>query len=212
METNKRYLARDSEGILLHPGGSQKAAKWVSGLFSPPLMAVVAIFLAAENIKGESAYLWAVLYVVLSILPPTFYIFSLVRSGEVTDFHLNIREQRTKPLTVILINTLAVIFVMIIAGAPKLMLIITFAGLLQALLVLLITLRWKISGHCTAAAGVAVFSIILFGEMFIPALLLVPLIAWSRIRMECHTFAQTVAGSLLGAVTVLSVLYITNII
>jgi membrane-associated phospholipid phosphatase len=40
----------------------------------------------------------------------------------------------------------------------------------------------------------------------------VPVIAWSRIRLGRHTISQTLAGSFLGAATVIIILYLTNVI
>ena len=92
------------------------------------------------------------------------------------------------------------------------MLIVTAAAILQILLVLVITLRWKISGHCTSAAGLAFLTVALYGENVIPLTLIVPIIAWSRIRLRRHTIPQTLAGSFLGAATVIIILYLANVI
>ena len=83
-------------------------------------------------------------------------------------------------------------------------------ALIQILLVFLITLKWKISGHCTSAAGLSFLAIALYGEAVIPLTLIIPVIAWSRIRLGRHTLYQTIAGSFLGAVTVIGILYLTN--
>jgi len=110
------------------------------------------------------------------------------------------------------INTALVLLIMFLAGAPKLILIVIAAGALQLLCMLLITLRWKISGHCTAATGFVVLALALFGENLLPLILIIPLIGWSRIRLSRHTFTQTVAGIFLGAVTITALLYVTNYI
>jgi membrane-associated phospholipid phosphatase len=75
-----------------------------------------------------------------------------------------------------------------------------------AVLLLLITLRWKISGHSIAIASLAILVIHVMGQNFLPALLAIPLVAWARIRIRRHTLAQTIAGAALG------MLYISLII
>jgi membrane-associated phospholipid phosphatase len=109
-------------------------------------------------------------------------------------------------------NTAVVFLVMLLLGAPKLILIVIATAVLQLFFMLLITLRWKISGHCTAVAGLVVLALALFGENLLPSTLLIPLVAWSRIRLKRHTPAQTVAGSFMGAVIVSTLLYFTNIL
>jgi len=87
---------------------------------------------------------------------------------------------------------------------------VTGIALIQILLVFLITLRWKISGHCTSAAGLSFLAIALYGEPMIPLTLIIPVVAWSRIRLGRHTLYQTIAGTFLGAATVMGILYITG--
>jgi membrane-associated phospholipid phosphatase len=50
--------------------------------------------------------------------------------------------------------------------------------------------------HTSAAAGAATVVWILLGTPL--SLLIVPLIAWSRVRLRRHTLLQTVVGALLG--------------
>lgn len=212
METEKNLYRQSSETILVTLDRRDKSARMISNFLSPPLIALASIIITAQASESESALLWIFVYVALLVLPPTLYILWLVHRGEVSDFHLNIREERTQPLLLILANTALVSLAMYLAGSPRLMLIAAAAAIIQLIIVLVITLRWKISGHCTAGAGLSVLAVALYGEILLPLLLIVPVIAWSRIRLGRHTFAQTIAGSALGVVTVVLILYTTNTI
>ena len=212
MEINKSYYTRFSEYVIVAPEWKDRWARIVSGILSPLSIAIAAVAVAGYAINDESALSWIALYIALSILPPTLYIMYLVRKGIVTDFHLNVRKERTKPFLIMTANTAVVFLVMLLLGAPKLILIVIATAVLQLFFMLLITLRWKISGHCTAVAGLVVLALALFGENLLPSTLLLPLVAWSRIRLKRHTPAQTVAGSFIGAVIVSTLLYFTNIL
>ncbi|MFA9407590.1 MAG: hypothetical protein ACERKJ_01990 [Candidatus Dadabacteria bacterium] len=212
MEINKSYYTRFSEYVIVSPEWKDRWARIVSGVLSPLSIAIAAVAVAGYAINDESALSWIALYIALSILPPTLYIMYLVRKGIVTDFHLNVRKERTKPFLIMTANTAVVFLVMLLLGAPKLILIVIATAVLQLFFMLLITLRWKISGHCTAVAGLVVLALALFGENLLPSTLLLPLVAWSRIRLKRHTPAQTVAGSFIGAVIVSTLLYFTNIL
>jgi membrane-associated phospholipid phosphatase len=91
---------------------------------------------------------------------------------------------------------------LLVGGAPILLLVLTGAGIIQVLLIFLVTLRWKISGHSAAVAGVAVLALMLFGKVAVFFALTVPLVAWSRIRLGRHSLYQTVAGALLGGLII----------
>ena len=210
MEINKSYYTRLAETLIISPEWKDRWARLISVVFSPLTVAIAAVAIAGLAIKDESALVWIALYIALSILPPALYIMYLVRKGIVTDFHLNVRKERTKPFLIMTINTAVVFLVMLLAGAPELILIVIAAAVLQLSCMLLITIRWKISGHCTAATGLVVLALALFGEKLIPLTLIIPLIAWSRIRLSRHTFTQTVAGIFLGTITITALLYVTN--
>jgi len=85
-----------------------------------------------------------------------------------------------------------------LGGAPKTLLVFGTMGVIQVGFLLLVTLRWKISGHGAAIGSLAVFLWSLYGAAAAPALLAIPLVAWARVRIQRHTIAQTVAGSLAG--------------
>jgi len=212
MEINKSYYTRFSEYTFISPEWKNRWALIVSGVLSPLSIAIAAVAVAGYAINNESALSWIALYIALSILPPTLYIMYLVRKGIVTDFHLNVREERTKPFILMTVNTALVFLVMLLLGAPKLILIVIATAVLQLFFMLLITLKWKISGHCTAVTGLVVLALALFGENLLPLTLLIPLVAWSRVRLKRHTLSQTVAGAFMGGVIVSTLLYFTNIL
>jgi membrane-associated phospholipid phosphatase len=212
MGTEKKIYQQASEPIVLPLDWRDKSARVISNLFSPPLVALACILVTALATKSESSLFWILVFITLLIIPPTVFILSLVHKGKISDFHMNIREERALPLFAIFAYAALIFLVMYLGGAPRLMLIVTAAALLQILLVFIITLKWKISGHCTSAAGLAFLTIALYGENVIPLTLIVPVIAWSRIRLGRHTISQTLAGSFLGAATVIIILYLTNVI
>jgi len=212
MATNKSYNAKITDSILTSDRWRDKTARIISTIFSPPLLALASLIIAAQAVENEPVLYWTVIAIVLFVLIPSLYILSLVRRGHVTDFHMKIREQRSWPLIMILLISSLVFSVMYFGGAPRLLLIISSVAIIQLMFIVLITLRWKISGHCSAASGVAVLVIALFGQSLLPVSLIVPVTAWSRIRLDRHTYAQSIAGAFLGGATATSILYFTNII
>jgi membrane-associated phospholipid phosphatase len=212
METEKKYYRETTEPISIPLDWRDRSARLISNLFSPPLIALACIVVTALATRSESSLFWILVFIALLIIPPTIFVLTLVHKGKVSDFHMNIREERARPLFAIFAYATIISLIMYLAGAPKLMLIVTAAALLQILFVFVITLKWKISGHCTSAAGLAFLTVALYGENVLPFTLIVPIIAWSRIRLGRHTISQTLAGSFLGAATVIIILYLANII
>lgn len=180
----------------------ERLARLITDVLCPPVLAVFAFLLAARSDGSRDAYLWALLSLLLPVGIPCLYVFWLVAQGKVTDFHLNVREQRYRPLAVALFSSGAAILLLWLGHAPRLLLLLMLTALIQALIFTLITLRWKISGHTAGMANLAILGGSLVGWM--PLWVLgVPMVAWARVYLRRHTIWQTVAGSLLGAAIML---------
>jgi len=192
-------------GALLPTAGwDRRLAQAISTIGSPPLVALAALAsmaYAAAVATEEAAVvsMWAAAYLALAILVPFLYLVYLVRCGEVTDLDVQRREQRPRPLLVAIATTGVAWLVLQFGGAPLPLRVLAGGAWSALVLLAAITLRWKISIHCAAAAGLAV---LLWGTFNIsPALpgAGVAAIAWSRWRLQRHTWAQTAAGIALGS-------------
>jgi membrane-associated phospholipid phosphatase len=172
-------------------------AYWISNLGSPPVLVMLTLLLIALTASSPSIWLWNAAYLI-AIIIPMLYLFRLLRQNKITDMDVFVREQRARPLLVTIASLGTVLTILILGRAPRAMIILTTASLVQAIAIFLITLRWKISMHSATSAAVAVLILNVFGKAAAPVALSVPLIAWSRVKLRRHTFMQTVAGALLG--------------
>jgi membrane-associated phospholipid phosphatase len=184
----------------------ERLAGWISNVLSPPVVAVGSLALIVQRMETASHWWWAVYFMILTVLIPVGYIVWKVRRGEITDFHVRLREQRIRPLTLTLAGGLASLGSLWIGNAPRLLLFLAGMGVAQVAFILLVTTQWKISGHGAAVSSLAVFLCGLYGLAATPTLLAIPLVAWARVRLNRHTLSQTVLGSLAGTCFTLAVL------
>lgn len=173
-------------------------AYWVSQIGSPPLTGAAAVVLVSYALATNGAWGWAGFYLLATILLPCLYIIWLVRAGLVSDFHLPIREERTRPLIFSLATALLAWGILHQAAAPAPLRMLAGVNGVQAIIFFLITLRWKISLHTAAAAVMAQLALAFLGVSALPLTMSVPLIAWSRVHLRRHTVAQTIGGACLG--------------
>lgn len=174
-------------------------AKGISILFSPPLLGVVGLSLLGARLNSAIEWAWIGVYAALNVLAPVLYVIWLMRIGAVSDFHMRDRLERIKPLRAVLLFFFLSWLVFLAGRAPALIQVLALIGMLQSAAMLLITLRWKISGH---GAGVAGFSVLLwglYGAAAAPAFLSIPLVIWARLILDRHDLTQTLAGATLGA-------------
>jgi hypothetical protein len=179
------------------PRGEYLLAKLISAVFSPPLMVTAGLLFLGQQI-GASAVAWVLFQIVVGILIPVVYIVVQVQRGIITDFHMQVREQRIWPMILSLVCAGVSWAVMRLYGAPFALVAFGGIALVQTAFMLLVTLKWKISGHSMTIAGMAVFLFGVFGIAAAPLLLTIPLVAWARIRLNRHDRWQTLAGSVVG--------------
>jgi membrane-associated phospholipid phosphatase len=180
----------------------------ISQIASPPVLTIAAMALLASTLASPRAWKWAGVYVMLAIVTPILYLVWLVHQGRVTDLDVQLREQRTAPLVFAVACTGLAWLVLVLGGAPVRMVVVAGGLWLQMMIIFGVTLRWKISMHSAAAAGVATLAWSLVGTA-LPLVIGVPLIAWARVRLHRHTVAQTIAGAVLGLSIFLAALLMT---
>jgi membrane-associated phospholipid phosphatase len=184
----------------------ERLARGISNVLSPPLIAVIGIAVLSTLIDTLSSWWWLGYYLVLAVVFPVAYLSWKVYHGEISDFHVREREQRIRPMTLALACSITALGSLWAGQAPRLLQIFSTLSVLQIALLLLITLRWKISGHGAAISSLAIILWGLYGSDAVPALLAIPLVAWARIHLHRHSLAQIIAGSLVGGMFALSVL------
>ncbi len=184
-------------------GWSFTLANLVSNVLNPPLISVLGIFLMAGFLGTPDAWRWAILFVILVVIVPTLYVYWLLKRGKIESFHIPNRQNRKGVYLVIILSNVVGVVVMLVLGAPFLLLAFGIMGVMQSTLLFLINMYWKISGHTTAISGLSVFIVAALGWSMYPVLMIVPLVAWARIRTHSHSFWQTVAGVMTGSFFIL---------
>lgn len=177
---------------------SSRIARAISRWFSPPLMAAAATFLAAAESHTRAAWFWAFFIIIFSVLVPCIYILKLLKMGRVTDFDVYLREQRFGPYVIGLVCSGLSWLIMAIFHAPRIMVVMTGTAVGEGVIMFVINTRWKISAHAASTACVSTIMWRLLGPVGILALLTIPLVSWSRVRLGRHTVRQVIAGSFVG--------------
>jgi hypothetical protein len=108
------------------------------------------------------------------------------------------RAERIKPMTFILVTFSSLSLIFYFGNAPYILQIFTYVGALQAVVMLLITLKWKISGHGAGAAAFALLLWALYGSAAAPAFLFIPVVIWARVYTDRHDLPQTIVGAIAG--------------
>ncbi|HYE95332.1 MAG TPA: hypothetical protein VD962_03925 [Rubricoccaceae bacterium] len=161
---------------------------------------------------AEVAFSLIVVFVFFAAVPLGYLVW-LWRRGEVASLEVRERRRRLRPLAVGIASYVAGLVALAVVGrtAEPLVLALALQYPVNTLVVLLITLRWKISIHCVGVAGFAVALLVVASLPWPwpslpvltpantwPVLLLIPPVMWARVASGAHTRAQAVGGALFG--------------
>jgi len=176
------------------PNLSFRLARFVSDILSPPILTLPVLVMAAMAADAPDAWRHVALYALVAVLVPVVDLAWQLHSGRITDIHLPERSERIRSFAVgTIAGSVGLVLLVAVAASP---IVVAFAvmALAQAVVLFAITLRWQVSVHGAAAASLAVVGTFLYGSAAAPLWLLVPLVTWSRLRLNRHTPAQMVVG------------------
>ncbi len=194
----------DHDPIGKHPGRRQRIASLTSNILNPFLLclALIMLFSFSSTASAPEAIKWASISTGLGLLPVFLVIIYLLRQGKLDDFFIAAREQRTRIYVIGCLSAAAGCTTLVLLGAPEILVAGFITGVSTAFIFAFINLWWKISLHTAIVAASATILVMMYGWIAAGAVVLVPLTAWSRIELECHSITQTVSGALLATLLV----------
>jgi membrane-associated phospholipid phosphatase len=176
-----------------------RVARAITEALQPPISVALLLLLSPAMEPGFPGTVWfgAVAVLFVCVLPLAAVVV-LVRMGKVTDRHVSDRRQRFPVLAMSVVSLLAGLGVLLAINAPYSVIVVVLAIVGGVVVLAVISLFWKISGHAGAIALTTVITVLILGAPWIPLLLLIPAVGWSRVVLRAHTVAQVVAGALVG--------------
>ncbi|HEY7415986.1 MAG TPA: hypothetical protein VH593_12385 [Ktedonobacteraceae bacterium] len=188
-------------------------ARCVSNILSPitisiPFIILVALYHARSVVSALAFASTALFFMTIG---PMLYILVGVYTGKFTDTDVSVREQRSGPFAFSIISTAIGLVMLSFLNGPKDLQTLMLTVIVSSMLMMIITLRWKISMHASAAAGAVTMLTALYGNGILPAYLLVVLVCWSRVVLHRHTTAQVIAGALMSTLLAILALAIRGV-
>ena len=189
-----------------------RIAVTISVLFSPFLLPIASILLIVRMSVAtvHQGLLWMAVVILFASMLPMLFIFILFRLGQLSDFRLTVREQRAKPLMFSLVSALVGSGILHILNAPREIIWLCIACVVNGIVLALITQVWKISFHSGVAAGCMTGLVTLISSQFVYLFILLPFIAWARVHRKRHTFLQTIVAALVAVANTAVVLLLAS--
>lgn len=195
---------------------SDTAAQWVSRFLAPHyVMALLLVVIAlADPISLGRGLLWAAGLNLLAVVGPLFLFKRELHKGAISDWHVSDRLERLQivPALALILGVVIPLFLIIFLDGPQPFLALFSSAFLLIVVDLFITIWWKISGHVSTVALGATMATAFLGTWASPLMLLIPLVAWARVKVGAHTVMQTLAGGLAGVAASLISLHLYSVL
>lgn len=177
-----------------------RLARFISNILAPSTISVPMILLTAfyQASSAVSALAYSAITLFFLSIGPFVYILIGVRLGKLSDVDVSKRSERIGPFIFGLLSICLGWFVLVLTHGPTPLITILIITAVSGLVMMVITLWWKISLHASSLAGAATMLTAFYGAIMLPTFALLVLVSWSRVVLRRHTVAQVVAGSLLS--------------
>ncbi|MFJ4210618.1 phosphatase PAP2 family protein [Paenarthrobacter sp. NPDC089675] len=180
-------------------GPWRTVAKVLTEVFQPPVVVSVLLLISPAIEPGFPGTLWfGLLGAFFVCVLPLAYVLVMVKLGRITDHHVSDRRQRTPLLLLALASVVAGLGVLRWINGPVSVAVMITALIGGIAVLAVVSAFWKMSGHASAISAAAVITVLMFGPAWLPVLLLVPAVGWSRIVLRAHTLAQVIVGAFFG--------------
>lgn len=189
--------------VTVVPSLPLRLARVVTEVLSPAVIVValpLAVAWQATGYELAPTLGWGLLVALFYSVIPMVIMVRGARRGRWDGHWVRERERRMVPFLLCLVSTTVGLVIMLVGGAPRAVIALSWSMIATLVVVLAITRWWKVSVHATVAGGAVATVVLLYGPWYLLLILGVVLVAWSRVMVEDHTVAQVVAGALLGPV------------
>jgi len=185
--------------------GWVRVARIFSNVVSPPvIIALLGLALSLKELPNLQGLMWALLFGFWVSLMPILLVVYLLKTGRITDLHMNTRRERRLPYITGVVGALVALLVIEIFSGPDLLRCLAIYSVIALSFMAIITHYWMISIHASSVTAATIIAGLVFGLWI--ALLLLPLVvlvSWVRIYLRRHTGSQVLAGIALGGGIVL---------
>ena len=187
-------------------------AKSVGYILNAPLIAVIAFGYIYRQMTLQNP--WSNFYMpsFFSGLLPLLSLYYLKRVGMIGDLMVNERDERLIPFACVFGSYVLGTAFLWIFNAPTTIVALMVSYVLTSLVMMVITLRWKISIHAAGVAGPSMFLVLKYNLALWPFLIVTLLVCWSRWRLKVHTIEQVFAGATLSVIITAIMVYLLPVV
>lgn len=177
-----------------------KLAEYVSAVMNAPLITLLTFIPLVFRFGEGSTYQLLATTSFFGCFLPLILVVYMLKRGVISDFYANDRNERFLPFMATIVSYTMGTVALIAAGAPEQITALMACYIVNGIVLLLITTKWKISIHASGIASPVTALVYLLGTRLLPLFLLFLPIAWARVELKAHDKKQVTAGAVISSV------------
>lgn len=178
----------------------EKLASQISFVINPMLITLATFIPLILKFGGSNR--WNIFYVtaLFGSVMPLLGVQYLLKKGIISDYFATERTERYVPFLVSIISYLLGTIALVIIQAPAAVTALMATYIVNGIVLVLITTKWKISIHAGGVSSPVTALVYLLGSHLIPLFLLFLPVAWARLELKAHSKMQLTMGALLSGI------------
>lgn len=180
---------------------SKTLANILSYILSPTVFAfyVILLFLLFPPLHHpENIFVSLLLAIIFLCIFPVIMILYFKQKGKV-DIWVSNQDQRLPFYLVAIIGYILGSIIFYLRGETTLFVLsVAYVGVTSA--VTIGNFSTKVSSHSAGVAGPLLAVTLVYGALALPSFLLLPLVFWSRLKLNAHSLTQLTLGTIIGTV------------
>ncbi len=174
-------------------------ASFISAALNAPFIALLTFIPLIMSQGASNPLLFIGITTFFGAILPLSSTYYLVKKGIIPDIYASDRASRTEPILWAMVSYLFGVTALLTFNAPFVVTALMACYFVNALIMLIITLKWKISIHAVGVSGPITALVYQLGMKMIPFFLLMLPVAWARLELKAHNKKQVAAGAILSS-------------
>lgn len=177
-----------------------KLAEYVSAVMNAPLITLLTFIPLVYRFGEGATYQLLGLTSFFGCFLPLILVVYMLKRGIISDFYANDRNERFIPFMATILSYTMGTMALMAVRAPEQITALMACYIVNGVVLLLITMKWKISIHASGIASPVTALVYLLGTRLLPLFLLFLPVAWARVELKAHNKKQVTAGAVISTV------------
>ncbi len=181
-------------------------AQIISFFFNPVMLLVFVPLFLVYKTSGDviSALAWTG-YTMIFLIAMTFFVIYGVHKKFFTDLDVSRRTQRPLLFLAGIFMSLVYLWGLFFLNGPRILIVVTIGFITGVLLLAIVNTRLKVSFHVATVSAVFFSLAMVYQRYYYITLLLIPVVAWARLKVKRHTLPEAIVGACFGVLFSLAI-------